>query len=71
MKRVLKIKWRNLFKFIVLLLCIGVILHDFYMLTIYSWIHKVTMGWTATGGITFLLCGLLSEYLFEELFEED
>lgn len=68
MKRVIKIKWKNLFKFIVLLLCIGVVLNDFYMLTIHSIIHNVTVSWTNYGLITFVLSGLLSEYLFEELF---
>lgn len=68
MKKVTKIKWKNLFKFIVLLLCIFVILHDFYMLSIYSLIHKVTTSWTSFGLLTFVLSGFLSEYLFDDLF---
>lgn len=68
MKKVLKINWKNLFKFICLCICVLTIIKDFYMLTIYSWINSVTVTWTATGVITFVLSGLLSEYLFEDLF---
>ncbi len=71
MKKRQKIKWRNLFKIIVLMICISVIVHDFYMMTIYSWMHKTTMGWTLYGGFTFMLCGFISEYLFDDLFGEE
>lgn len=70
MKKVTKIKWKNLFKFILLLLCISVIVHDFYMLSIYSIIHKVTVTWSWYGLLTFVLSGFLSEYLFDDLFNE-
>ena len=63
-----KIKWKNLFKLVILLICISTILHDLYMLTIYSWINSVTVSWTSSGLLTFVFSGLLSEYLIEELF---
>lgn len=64
----MKIKWKNLFKLIILLICISTILHDLYMLTIYSWISNTTVSWTSFGLLTFVLSGLLSEYLIEDLF---
>lgn len=63
-----KIKWKNLFKLVILLICISTILHDLYMLTIHSIIHNVTVSWTNYGLLTFVLSGLLSEYLIEDLF---
>lgn len=64
----MKIKWKNLFKLVILLICISTILHDLYMLTIYNWINSVTVSWTSSGLLTFVFGGLLSEYLIEELF---
>lgn len=63
-----KIKWKNLFKLVILLICVSTIIHDFYMLTVYSWIKNVTVSWSSFGLLTFVLSGLLSEYLFEDLF---
>lgn len=63
-----KIKWKNLFKLVILLICISTILHDLYMLTIHSWINSITVNWTSFGLLTFVLSGLLSEYLIEDLF---
>ncbi len=63
-----KIKWKNLFKLVILLICISTILHDLYMLTIHSWINSTTVNWTSFGLLTFVLSGLLSEYLIEDLF---
>ncbi len=64
----MKIKWNNLFKLIILLICISTIIHDLYVLTVYSWINSITVSWTSFGLLTFVLNGLLSEYLIEDLF---
>lgn len=63
-----KIKWKKLFKLVILLICISTIFHDLYMLTIHSWISSTTVSWTSFGLLTFVLSGLLSEYLIEDLF---
>lgn len=63
-----KIKWKNLFKLVILLICISTIIHDLYTLTVYSWINNITASWTSFGLLTFVLSGLLSEYLIEDLF---
>lgn len=68
MKKVIKIKWKNLFKLVILAICIYTLIHDFYMLTFYSLINKVTVTWTSTGLLTYALSGLLSEHLIEEIF---
>jgi uncharacterized membrane protein len=63
-----KIKWKNLFKLAILLICISTIIHDLYTLTVYSWINSTTASWTSFGLLTFVFSGLLSEYLIEDLF---
>lgn len=63
-----KIKWKNLFKLVILIICVSTIFHDLYMLTIHSWINSTTVSWTSFGLLTFVLSGLLSEYLIEDLF---
>ncbi len=67
-KKLLKIKWKSAFKLIILAICIYTLIHDFYMLTFYSLINKVTVTWTSTGLLTFVLSGLLSEHLINEIF---
>jgi len=53
----LKIKWGNVIKLIIGLICIGVILHDFYYLTIkfgcFTWFGLFTnlMCWVIVGMI--------------------
>lgn len=40
---------------IVFIFCAYIVLHDLYMLTIYSWITGKMAGWTWYGFITFIL----------------
>lgn len=63
-----RIKWRNFFKLVILLICVSTIIYDFYMLTVYSLIKNVTVSWSTFGLLTFVFSGLLSEYLIEDLF---
>ena len=71
----IKIKWRNVGLVAVLLLCVGVVLHYLFMLTVYSWITGELLGWTWFGFLTFILAfavgGEIVEYFYEEYFEED
>ena len=64
--KIKKIKWGNLLKLIVFVFCIGVIIHDFYMLTLYSFITGKYVGWTWFGLATFILaCGFV-DVIYED-----
>ncbi len=70
-KKRLKIKWKNIALLIILLVCGAVVIHDLYMLTIYSWITGKMASWTWFGFGTFLLAfwigGEIVEYIIEQL----
>ena len=69
-KKRLKIKWKNIALLLILLVCAGLVIHDVYMLTIYSWITGRIAGWTWFGFLTFLLAfaigGEILEYIIED-----
>ena len=69
-KKRLKIKWKNIALLLILLVCAGLVIHDVYMLTIYSWITGRMAGWTWFGFLTFLLAfaigGEILEYIIED-----
>ena len=48
-KKRLKIKWLNVFKLIALILCVGLIVHDIYVITIYSYITNTPHAFTWFG----------------------
>jgi len=64
-----KIKWGNVFKAIIFLFCIGVMLHDFYMLTIYSFITNQLAQLTWFGLGTLILAIMTASLIYED-FEE-
>lgn len=70
-KKRLKIKWNNIALLGVLLLCAYIVIHDLFMLTIYSWITGHMLGWTWFGFITFIISfavgGEIIEYFYEEI----
>lgn len=70
-KKRLKIKWKNIVMLIILLICVYVVGHDLFMLTIYSCVNNVSCGWTWFGFLTFLLSffvgGEIIEYITEEI----
>ncbi len=57
-----KIKWLNVIKLLLMLFCIGVILHDFYYLVI-------GYGFTWLGFGTHILCWLFVSMIYDD-FEE-
>lgn len=69
-KKKIKIKWLNVALVVVFLMCLYVILHDMFMLTIYSWITGKMVGWTWFGFLTFILAGAIGGQIFE-YFEEE
>ena len=66
----IKILWWNLTLLIILLICASIVIHDVFMLTIYSWITGNMCGWTWFGFLTFLLAcsigGEIIEYFNEK-----
>lgn len=69
-KKKIKIKWLNVALVVVFLMCLYVILHDMFMLTIYSWITGKMVGWTWFGFLTFILAVAIGGEIFE-YFEEE
>lgn len=68
MKR-LKIKWINVIKLILFIFCISMILHDMYMLTLYSWFTGNSCGFTWFGLLTFILFCSIAGLIYDD-FEE-
>lgn len=66
----IKIKWKNVALAIVFLICAYVVLHDMFMLTIYSWITGQMVGWTWLGFLTFILAIAVGGEIFE-YFEDE
>jgi len=70
-KKKIKIKWDNVALLLIMLVCGGVVIHDVFMITIYSWITSYMVGWTWYGLITFLLAlfigGEILEYFIEKI----
>ena len=68
--RRLKINWENAALIVVLIICASIVIHDVFMLTVYSWITENTCGWTWFGFLTFLLAcfigGEIIEYFSEK-----
>lgn len=51
----MKIKWKNVALLMILLVYGGVIIHDIFIITIYSIITSKIVGWTSLGMLTFIL----------------
>lgn len=68
-----KIKWKNVLLAVILLMCIGLILHDLFMLTVYPLVTDKYVGWTWFGFATFIMAfvlgGVIVEYIDEEINE--
>ena len=66
-----KIKWKNVLLAVILLMCIGLILHDLFMLTVYPLVTDKYVGWTWFGFLTFLTAfavgGEIVDYFVEEI----
>lgn len=70
MKKI-KIKWKNIFKFIIMLLCLGIVLHDFYMVSISQFFTGQMVGWSWFGFITFFIALFTLAFLYEDLFNKE
>lgn len=59
-----KIKWGNVGKAIIFLFCVGIMIHDIYMLTIHSFVTSELCGWTWYGFITFLMAYVIAVAIY-------
>ncbi len=66
-ERKIKIKWLNVLLLLILLFAIGIILHDAYMVGIYSIISGQTISWTWYGFLTFIGAIFVSESIIDYL----
>ena len=54
-KFIKKVKWLNVIKALVFIACVGLVIHDFYMVAISQFFTGVMVGWTMFGFITFIM----------------
>ncbi len=66
-----RIKWNNLILLMVILGCACVVIHDVYMLTIYTSITGNMTGLTSWGLISFVMCLAIGGYAVECLKEKN
>lgn len=69
MKAKRKINWLAVIEAILFLGSLAVIIHDFYMVTIYSWIHSTLVGWTWFGLGTLFIAFMIASVTYEDLEE--
>lgn len=65
-----KIHWLNVTKVITLLVCIGVLLHDFYRLSIEPFVTGQLTTFTWFGLITSALAFILGYAMYEDISEQ-
>lgn len=65
-----RVKWLNVIEVIILLLCIGIVARDFYILTIKSCItgNLATMTWI--GLITEIILWIIIAFIYEDIKEK-
>lgn len=66
MKKI-KIKYINVLKLVVLVGCLGLIIHDLYMLFIYPIIFKTLTSFTVYGFLTFVLAVIISTRIIGQI----
>lgn len=65
-----KLKWKNLFKLLLFITLIMIILHDFYIISINSWITGKQATMTVFGLLTGAVNCFVAAVLYEDLEEE-
>lgn len=72
-KKIVKVKIRlgNLALMLLMISCFFLMIHDFYMMTIFSYVTGSTVGWTWFGFGTFLLAASVGSILYDYFFEKD
>lgn len=64
-----RLKIKNVVKLFVFILCVYMILHDLYMITLHGYITGQHCGWTWLGFMTFILFCVIAGFIYED-FEE-
>ena len=64
-----KVKWLNVLKCLGFIGCLALVIHDFYMITIYSWVHSISVGFTWFGLGTFVMAIMIADLIYQD-FEE-
>lgn len=62
-----KSNYKNVLKLVILIFCLGVIIHDMYMLLIYPLISKTLTQFTLYGFLTFVLSIHISLNIFYQI----
>lgn len=70
MKALRKIKWLNVLEMLIFIGCLALVIHDLYMITIYSWIKSISVGFTWFGLGTFVLALMGIGTIYEDLEEK-
>lgn len=70
MKALKKIKWLNVLKIVGFIGCLALIVHDLFMITIYSWVTSTTVGWTWIGLATLAAAIMTASLIFDDLEEQ-
>ncbi len=70
MKALKKIKWLNVLELLLFFSCLALVIHDLFMITIYSWINQISIGFTWFGLGTFIGALMAIETLYEDLEEK-
>ena len=68
--RKIKIKWNNVIKLIVMLICLVIVVRDMYMVSISQFFTGELVGWTWFGFLTFLTSFFTLGGLYNSLFNK-
>lgn len=63
----MKRKYKTIILLMILIVCIGIVSHDVYLIVLQPWITHETVGWTWFGFITFVIALLSSIKIIDYL----
>ena len=66
-----RIKWKNVFKLVVMLISFGIVAYDVFMLSFSQFFTGEMLGWTWYGFITFIISCFTSFNIYFSIFEAD
>ena len=70
MKQKTKLKWKNIGKLVLFMVCLGIVMYDFYMVMIYPTITGNLVCWTMVGFISFIVTLFILVSIYEDFKEE-
>lgn len=65
-----KLNWKHLSLLIILVICIGIVLHDIYLIGVACWISSKLYGFTFFGFITFVVAIIVGVVVWEKIKEK-